>query len=64
MADVPELHLVPNCSGIWSYLVDKKGCGGAIWTNLDVHRLSSGMITSKAARWMNTWPTKWKRGRF
>ncbi|KRY03626.1 hypothetical protein T03_17601, partial [Trichinella britovi] len=22
------------------------------------------MITSKAARWMNTWRTKWKRGRF
>ncbi|KRY02154.1 hypothetical protein T01_9164, partial [Trichinella spiralis] len=22
------------------------------------------MITSKAARWMSTWPTKWKKGDF
>ncbi|KRZ80081.1 hypothetical protein T10_13377, partial [Trichinella papuae] len=57
MADVPELHLVPNrCGGMslvyegrayklkragkqkkyWSCSKDKKGCGGAIWTNLDV----------------------------
>ncbi|KRY42834.1 hypothetical protein T01_6089 [Trichinella spiralis] len=35
MADVPELHLVPNRCGIWSNSVDKKGCGGAIWTNLE-----------------------------
>ncbi|XP_003376594.1 hypothetical protein Tsp_00792 [Trichinella spiralis] len=40
MADVPELHLVPNRCGIWSNLVDKKGCGGAIWTNLDVTSVS------------------------
>ncbi|KRX56159.1 hypothetical protein T09_13515 [Trichinella sp. T9] len=36
MADVPELHLVPNRCEIWSNSVDKEGCGGAIWTNLDV----------------------------
>ncbi|KRZ01673.1 hypothetical protein T11_10624 [Trichinella zimbabwensis] len=57
MADVPELHLVPNRSGSmslvfegreyklrytgkqkkhWVCSKDKKGCGGAIWTNLDV----------------------------
>ncbi|KRX58016.1 hypothetical protein T09_3456 [Trichinella sp. T9] len=36
MADVPELHLVPNRCGIWSNLVDKEGCGGAVWTDLEV----------------------------
>ncbi|XP_003376364.1 conserved hypothetical protein [Trichinella spiralis] len=56
MADVPELHLVPNrCGGMslfhegrayrlkragiqkyWRCSKDKKGCGGAIWTNLEV----------------------------
>ncbi|KRX59393.1 hypothetical protein T09_13251 [Trichinella sp. T9] len=36
MADVPELHLVPNRCEIWSNSVNKKGLGGAIWTNLDV----------------------------
>ncbi|KRZ02765.1 hypothetical protein T11_11240 [Trichinella zimbabwensis] len=57
MADVPELHLVPNRSGSmslvfegrayklrytgkqkkhWVCSKDKKSCGGAIWTNLDV----------------------------
>ncbi|KRZ88059.1 hypothetical protein T08_192, partial [Trichinella sp. T8] len=57
MADVPELHLVPNrCGGMspcyhegrayklkragkqkyWRCSKDKKGCSGAIWTNLDV----------------------------
>ncbi|KRZ85301.1 hypothetical protein T08_3913 [Trichinella sp. T8] len=36
MADVPELHLVPNRCEIWTNSVDKKGLGGAIWTNLDV----------------------------
>ncbi|KRX20175.1 hypothetical protein T07_7804, partial [Trichinella nelsoni] len=56
MADVPELHLVPNrCGGTslvhegrayklkragrqkyWRCSQDKEGCGGAIWTNLDV----------------------------
>ncbi|KRY27820.1 PiggyBac transposable element-derived protein 3, partial [Trichinella spiralis] len=41
-------------------------CGGAIWTNLHVTSvtLTSRMITSKAARWMSTWPTKWKKGDF
>ncbi|KRY97905.1 hypothetical protein T11_8751, partial [Trichinella zimbabwensis] len=34
MAVVPKLHPVPNRSGSMS--LDKKGCGGAIWTNLDV----------------------------
>ncbi|KRZ01723.1 hypothetical protein T11_9486, partial [Trichinella zimbabwensis] len=34
MTDDPERHLVPNRSG--SISLDKKGCGGAIWTNLDV----------------------------
>ncbi|KRX45381.1 hypothetical protein T05_15980 [Trichinella murrelli] len=45
MADVPELHLVQNrCGGMslvyegraYKLKRDKKGCGGAIWTNLDV----------------------------
>ncbi|KRZ97411.1 hypothetical protein T08_16339 [Trichinella sp. T8] len=36
MADVPELHLVPNRCGIWSNSVDKEGCGGAVWTDLEV----------------------------
>ncbi|KRZ07031.1 hypothetical protein T11_8023 [Trichinella zimbabwensis] len=58
MADVPELHPVPNRSGSMSLVYEgrayklrhtlvnktnigfaqktKKGCGGAIWTNLDV----------------------------
>ncbi|KRZ57467.1 hypothetical protein T02_13421 [Trichinella nativa] len=34
MADVPELHLVQNRCGGMS--LNKKGMGGAIWTNLDV----------------------------
>ncbi|KRY30930.1 hypothetical protein T01_10595, partial [Trichinella spiralis] len=29
MADVPELHLVPNRCGIWSNSVHKEGCKGA-----------------------------------
>ncbi|KRX31689.1 hypothetical protein T06_6726, partial [Trichinella sp. T6] len=36
MVDVPELHLVPNRCGIWSNLMDKEGCGGAVWTDLEV----------------------------
>ncbi|KRX89311.1 hypothetical protein T4E_10984 [Trichinella pseudospiralis] len=34
MADVCEFCLVPNCCGGMS--IDRKGCGGAIWTNVDV----------------------------
>ncbi|KRX37811.1 hypothetical protein T06_423, partial [Trichinella sp. T6] len=34
MGNVFELHLVPNrCDGM---SLDKKGCGGAVWTNLHV----------------------------
>ncbi|KRY42866.1 hypothetical protein T01_4887 [Trichinella spiralis] len=56
MADVPELHLVPNrCGGMtlvhegrayklkradkhkyWRCSKDKEGCGGAVWTDLEV----------------------------
>ncbi|KRY27279.1 hypothetical protein T01_13026 [Trichinella spiralis] len=34
MTDDSDLHVVPNCCGGMS--LDKKGCSGAIWTNLDV----------------------------
>ncbi|KRY59405.1 hypothetical protein T03_7125 [Trichinella britovi] len=46
MADVPELHLVPNRCEIWSNSVDKEGCGGAIWTNLDV---TSAVLKKRSA---------------
>ncbi|KRX15690.1 hypothetical protein T07_9862 [Trichinella nelsoni] len=35
MAQYPELHLLPNRCGIWSNS-DKEGCGGAVWTDLEV----------------------------
>ncbi|KRX67457.1 hypothetical protein T09_9204 [Trichinella sp. T9] len=34
MADFPVLCLVPNCNG--SMALDKKGCKGAVWTDLEV----------------------------
>ncbi|KRY83928.1 hypothetical protein T4D_15914 [Trichinella pseudospiralis] len=52
MADIPELRTCRQKE-------NKKCCGGAIWTNLNVTTVIKR--NGHGARWMNIWHIKWKK---